>query len=172
LPRELPLFERYRALVLDQARLRLDRAQPFRPFLVLLGPRNDPILIDIEIDAELRIGPKYDVAKDEVVADIRTRAKKVDAMAVWVAVTGWLAPDDGKFRPGSYPKRRPIVMVYESRLDGDSVWLLPYRGGLRSSWAGPLDSGGGRFAGLLGGRRQLVDMDSYRCRSRTGGEEA
>jgi hypothetical protein len=123
----------------------------------MLAPPDNPLLVDLEIADCMR--PGHDACKDKVVEAIREHAKEAKALVVWFCATGWMAPGRNIIHPSRHPKRRHVVLVFESTADKDAIWDTPFAG--RGKWTRGRP-GGGRFIGLVGDRRRLVEMDKYR----------
>ncbi len=151
------LLARYRPLVLGQALLRFGGPRPHRAFWAMLAPPDNPLLVDLEIASCMR--PGHDACKDKVVEAIREHAKDAGALVVWFCATRWSAHGRNIERPSLDPRRRRVVIVFESTSAKDTLWLRSFGRGGR--WENRL-SDGGRFLGLVGDRRQLVELAARR----------
>jgi len=151
------LLSRYRPLVLGQALLRFSGPLPHRPFWAMLAPSDNPLLVDLEIASCMRLG--HDACKDKVVEAIREHAKEAGALVVWFCATGWSVPNRNVVHPSQHPKRCHVVLVFESTAEKDVTWDTPF--GRRAKWERGR-SDGGRFLGLVGDRRQLVELAAHR----------
>lgn len=143
---------RYRRLVRDYSILAHVVSKPaFQPFAVFLvdfdGGHYD---FGIEGWADCL---RHDACKDRAVEKIRDLAKNENdestTIAVWFAAPGWSAPDDGT-RPSQHKKRRRVVMVVESTLHGDVVWIRE-----RERWTKTTPDPGDRFADLIGREKHV-----------------
>lgn len=149
---------RYRRLVMDLGVLSQCAAKPaFPPFVVFLHEDSDG-------KREWWVEGwtsclRHEDCKDEAVATIRRMAKasaeqEEKTIAVWFVVTGWGALGDGT-RPSKHPERKHALIVFESTLDGDTVFERFDDGDARWINAG---TGTGRFEDLIGREKHVKHL--------------
>lgn len=143
---------RYRRLVRDYSILaHVVSKPPFQPFVMFLIDFDEghyDFVIDGWGDCL-----RHEACKDRAVALIRESAANKGGegttIAVWFAVLGWSAPPDGT-RPRLHKKRRRVLIVMESTLQGDVVWLFD-----GECWTKTTPDPGDRFADLIGREKHV-----------------